>query len=472
MFASTNVRGMTKTKGLVLITALFMTLFTSLNAEAARRYRTSTPLSLTAQPSSTSVYEGGSTTFSMTATSSKTITYTWYKNGVVTGSNSKSLSISNAALASAGTYSCKVTDGTTTINCNSFTLTVNQIVRITTQPSSQSLNAGASASMTVAATGTAPISYQWYYSGTAISGATSSTLNLASVSAANAGNYYAIVKNPGSTATSTTAALTVKAVTPLTLNSQPVSTSVYEGGSATFALNASSSNAITYTWYKNGVATGSNSNSLAISNATLGSAGTYSCRITDGTTTIDCSPFTLTVNEIVRITSQPSNQALNAGASAAMSIAATGTAPISYQWYRNGSALIGATTSTLNLANVSTTDSGSYYCVVTNPGSSATSGSATLSIAANASGKAQISWNAPTAREDGSALIASEIAGYELYYSGSNSTLLTKLASVSSAETSVVVDELATGTHYFAIATLDNSGQQSTLSSVFSVTIN
>lgn len=472
MFASTNVRGMTKTKGLVLITALFMTLFTSLNAEAARRYRTSTPLSLTAQPSSTSVYEGGSATFSITATSSKAITYTWYKNGVVTGSNSKSLSITNAALASAGTYSCKVTDGTTTINCNSFTLTVNQIVRITTQPSSLSLNAGAAASMTVAATGTAPISYQWYYNGTAISGATGNTLNLTSVSTASAGNYYAVVKNPGSTATSTTAALTVKAVTPLTLNSQPVSTSVYEGGSTTFAMSASSSNAITYTWYKNGVATGSNSNSLSISNATLGSAGTYSCRITDGTTTINCNPFTLTVNEIVRITSQPSNQALNAGASASLSIAATGTAPISYQWYRNGTALSGATTSTLNLANVSTTDSGSYYCVVTNPGSSATSGTASLSIAANASGKAQISWNAPTSREDGSALIASEIAGYELYYSGSNSASLTKLASVSSAETSVVVDELATGTHYFAIATLDNSGQQSTLSSVFSVTIN
>ncbi len=473
MFASTNVSGMKSAKGFLFVFALAATLLASVNAEAARKYRTSsTALKLSSQPASATLYEGGSTTFSMTATSSKTITYTWYKNGVVTGSNSKSLSISNATLGSAGTYSCKVTDGSTTINCNPFTLTVNQIVRITSQPASQTLNEGSTASMSVAATGTAPISYQWYYNGSAISGATASTLSLSALTSAKAGSYYAIVKNGGSSATSSTATLSVTATAPLSLTTQPSSAAIYEGGSTTFSMAATSGKAITYTWYKNGVVTGSNSNSLTISNATLASAGTYSCQASDGSTTISCNPFTLTVNEIVRITAQPSNLALNAGNAAALTVAATGTAPLTYQWYYNGSAISGATASTLSLSSVSTANAGSYYCIVKNPGSSATSGSALLSVLANVSGKAQISWTRPTTRADGTALNATEIAGYDLYYSAGSSTALTKLTSVTSAELSVIIDELAAGTHYFAVATTDTSGVQSSLSPTFSVTIN
>src|SRR5256885_14133591 len=46
---------------------------------------------------------------------------------------------------------------------------------ITTQPASQTVTAGQMATFTVVATGTAPLSYQWRKSGTAISGATAPT---------------------------------------------------------------------------------------------------------------------------------------------------------------------------------------------------------------------------------------------------------------------------------------------------------
>lgn len=460
---------MTNAKGLLFLVALLATLLTSLDAEAARRTRTAA-LKLSAQPSSTSAYEGSSVSFSMTASAGSTITYTWYKNGTVIGTNSKTLTLSNISTSNAGAYSCKVATRTASLNCANFTLTVNQIVRITGQPASATLKAGGAASLSVAATGTAPLSYQWYFNGNALSGATTSSLNLSNLTSSQAGSYHAVVTNPGSSATSSTA--TVAVTQALALNSQPSSISLYEGGSTTFSLGATSSKTLTYTWYKDGVVTGSNSSSLTISNATTTSAGTYSCQVSDGTTTISCTPFSLTVNQIVRITSQPANQALNAGASTALSVTATGTAPLSYQWYFNGSALSGATSSTLNFSSLATADSGSYYCVVTNPGSRATSSSALLSIAANAAGKAQISWSIPATREDGTPLDAGEIASFELYYAAGSSTGLSKLTSVSASETSIVVDELAAGTHYFAIATTDSAGLQSSLSPTFSVTIN
>ncbi len=42
------------------------------------------------------------------------------------------------------------------------------------------------------------------------------------------------------------------------------------------------------------------------------------------------------------ITTQPQNQSVKAGATATFSVAATGTAPLAYQWSKNGTAIAGA----------------------------------------------------------------------------------------------------------------------------------
>jgi hypothetical protein len=81
------------------------------------------------------------------------------------------------------------------------------------------------------------------------------------------------------------------------------------------------------------------------------------------------------------ITTQPQNQAINVGSSATFNVTATGSAPLNYQWWFNGTNLLaGATNSSLTLTNVQMDDAGNYSMVVTNTAGSVTSSNAVLTV--------------------------------------------------------------------------------------------
>jgi hypothetical protein len=82
-----------------------------------------------------------------------------------------------------------------------------------------------------------------------------------------------------------------------------------------------------------------------------------------------------------QITTQPANQTVAAGQSAAFTVAVTGTAPFGYQWRSNSVNIAGATNTSLTLANVQLAQSGSTYSVVvTNSAGSVTSSNALLTV--------------------------------------------------------------------------------------------
>ena len=81
---------------------------------------------------------------------------------------------------------------------------------ITSQPTSQTIQAGQTATFTVSATGTAPLSYQWYENGTSISGATAASYTTpVTTLSENGSTFDVIVSNSAGTATSNTVTLTV-----------------------------------------------------------------------------------------------------------------------------------------------------------------------------------------------------------------------------------------------------------------------
>jgi Immunoglobulin domain len=85
---------------------------------------------------------------------------------------------------------------------------------ITTQPASQSVSVGESATFSVVATGTTPLTYQWLKNGTAIAGATAGSYTTpAAGSTDNGATFKVTITNAAGAITSTAATLTVSAAT-------------------------------------------------------------------------------------------------------------------------------------------------------------------------------------------------------------------------------------------------------------------
>ena len=81
---------------------------------------------------------------------------------------------------------------------------------ISMQPAALTVAAGASATFSVTANGTATLKYQWQFNSANITGATKASYTIAKVSSANAGTYRVIVSNAAGSTTSNGALLTLK----------------------------------------------------------------------------------------------------------------------------------------------------------------------------------------------------------------------------------------------------------------------
>ena len=99
---------------------------------------------------------------------------------------------------------------------------------ISVQPTSQTVFAGSNVTFSVAATGTAPLAYQWQLNGANISSATATNYSIPGVMVTNAGNYTVVVSNSGGSITSSVALLTVNKATP-SVTTWPASTAITYG---------------------------------------------------------------------------------------------------------------------------------------------------------------------------------------------------------------------------------------------------
>jgi outer membrane protein assembly factor BamB len=88
-----------------------------------------------------------------------------------------------------------------------------------------------------------------------------------------------------------------------------------------------------------------------------------------------------------QITAQPSSQTVAVGQTAIFSVAATGSAPLAYQWSKDGSSITGATASSYTTPAAQLSDTGaSFTVVVSNAAGEASSNAAKLTVAAAGAG--------------------------------------------------------------------------------------
>lgn len=107
---------------------------------------------------------------------------------------------------------------------------------ISAQPISRRAAVGDSVLFSVTASGTAPLSYQWYKNGTAITGAILAELSFAKVTAGDAANYHVTVTNAAGTIQSSTVTLSIVAPEPARLVNLSLLTSLTESESVTLGF--------------------------------------------------------------------------------------------------------------------------------------------------------------------------------------------------------------------------------------------
>ena len=169
---------------------------------------------------------------------------------------------------------------------------------ITTQPTNQTTTEGQDAAFSIAASGAAPLTYQWYFNtNTPLANATNSSIIISNAQLADAGGYSVIVTNSLGAATSSVAILNVNPPPP-SIVTQPEDQSVLAGQSASFSVTTTGDPPLSYQWYfnTNGLVANATNATLTFPTAQAANAGAYSVVVTNGFGRATSDVAILTVN--------------------------------------------------------------------------------------------------------------------------------------------------------------------------------
>jgi len=216
---------------------------------------------------------------------------------------------------------------------------------IGSQPLDAKVTDGATTTFSVTASGTS-LNYQWQRDGKAITGATGSSYTTPVLHMAdNGAKFQVVVSGPNTSVTSSTVTLTVSPIA-LNLTAQPQAQTAKDGDVVTFDVAATGSDPIQYQWQRNGVAVaGADKASYTTSALTLAdNAAVFKVVITNPAGTVTSQEATLSVMAVApRIVTAPESVTTSDGATVTFKVTAAGSAPLAYQWLRNGTAISGAT---------------------------------------------------------------------------------------------------------------------------------
>lgn len=219
---------------------------------------------------------------------------------------------------------------------------------------------------------------QYYYCGVVVAGSqiqTGDTLDRLGVTGLYAGNTKLIddaIVSSGSVATPV-------------ITAQPTSRRVNEGDSASFIVAATGTE-LSYRWLFNGVVLpGATTASLTLNTVTPSHAGVYQVIVGNAGGDTPSMKVTLTVDPLLpAITVHPTTQSVGIGGTGALQVSAQSSTTVSFQWYKDGVAINGATSSSLSISNVLPSNAGSYTVKITNIHGSVTSNAAVLTVVTDA----------------------------------------------------------------------------------------
>ena len=361
---------------------------------------------VTTNPSNETVPAGQPVTFTAAAKGTPTPTVQWQvssNNGStytnILGATSATYTFSTLANQTGNLYRAVFTNSGGTTYSNPATLTCNIFPVVTSNPASQTVNAGQSATLAAAVAAIPTASVQWQVSTNGgssysnISGAVGTSLSLVAAANQSGDEYRAVFTNSLGTAYSNPATLTVSATPVVTTN--PVSQAVPAGQPVTFTAAATGTPAPTVQWQ---VSNNNGSSYASISGATAATytfttlanqtGNLYRAAFTNSAGTTYSNPATLTCNIFPNILTSPVSQSVNAGQSVTFTavVVAIPTAAVQWQVSSNSGAsytnIPGATTTPYAFQAIAAESGDMYRVVFTNSLGTAYSNPATLTVSA------------------------------------------------------------------------------------------
>jgi len=165
--------------------------------------------------------------------------------------------------------------------------------------------------------------------------------------------------------------------------------------------------------------------------------------------------------EMLVITAQPGSTTTIVDSSVEFSVAAEGEGDIYYQWRKDDIDIDGESGATLSIDSAQISDSGVYNVIVTNDNGALSSFGATLLVEPKPLLTAELKWTIPEKRQDGTDLLAEDVAGYVLSYGTQPDALMAEVIINGADERTYTFEDLdSEKTYYFKIATVDINGIQ------------
>ena len=337
---------------------------------------------ITQQPASQTVIAGGEVVLSVQNRGQTPFSYQWYfDSNPLTGQTNQTLIRNGATTNQAGYYSVVVSNPYGAVTSSVAQVTLLTLPGVVRQPVSTNILAGRSLWLSVSATGSKPLSYQWNFQETPIPGATNSSCELWDVQSANEGVYSVSISNSAGTTNSTLALVRVLPAKPVIVTN-PVSLTLSAGSDAIFTVAAIGSEPFVCQWLFNGRAIpGATGAQLVLANIQAGNDGRYSAKVSNSMGSSTSQSANLKVQpRAPYFVIQPASTVMLFGSTLTLSSQALGSQPINYQWYFQGHLLRNQNHSELTLANVTTAAAGDYRVVAANKFGTASSSTVQVTV--------------------------------------------------------------------------------------------
>ncbi len=258
-------------------------------------------------------------------------------------------------------------------------LTVVQPVTILGQPEGATKLLGQALTLSVVASGSEPLVYQWHKDGETIDGAEAKALAFEKLETTDAAAYTVSISNEAGTVVSESVAITVHV--PITITQQPVEARVIEGETTSFTVAAEGTEPIEYAWRFNSKAIdGASGPVLTIANASKTNEGSYQVVMKNPAGSSVSEEVKLTVVQPVTILGQPEGATKLLGQALTLSVVASGSEPLVYQWHKDGEAIAGAETKALAFEKLETTDAAAYTVSISNEAGTVVSESVAITV--------------------------------------------------------------------------------------------